>query len=177
MPIRISTRWACAAVPLLAIAFAFTATAAADYYAVGPPEAGWKPDNSNHTYCFGQEYTGNNMKDAAHATMAGLQNQTTMTKEFRNCDSGIDARFALANLPGSVIGQYTCPDRSGSYCLHAVLEYDSAAIVGYNKWLNVTCHEIGHSVGLFHGTSDCMTSGTETSYGNHHQTHINNDRF
>lgn len=164
---------------LLAI-FAVAASggiAVADYYAVGPPEAGWKPDNSEHTYCFGGNYTGNNMRDAAHAKMAGLDNQSTMARNYLGfCNQDTDARFGLENLPGSVIGQYTCPVRSGNYCLHAVLSYDDAAIVGSGQWLQVTCHEIGHSVGLFHGSNDCMVNQGNT-YSNHHQQHINNDRF
>lgn len=103
---------------------ALPASVAADPYAIGPPSGGYRPDNSEHTYCRGSDYTGGNPRDAAHESMLRLQSQTTMTKNFvGDCSSAIDARFATGDL-GGADGTYNCTDRSGSKCFHAVLTFD-----------------------------------------------------
>lgn len=174
---RIVAACSVAVAGLLAVLPASVANA--DFYGNNDGTSGWKPDNSEHTYCWGDDYTGDFPRDAGHASMQRLQNQPTMTKNYvASCSSNTDARFATGNLP-SLDGRWECTLRNGSYCLHAVLTFDRQAITSYDDWRQTTCHEVGHSVGLAHGAQeDCMgASSRQQNYSPHHVNHINDDRF
>ena len=161
------------------LGLALVSPALADNYGNGDGSAGLRPDNSLHTFCFAANYDGSNPPDAAGQSMTNLVNETTMTKERVDCGGDTDARFTIAQLGPFADGRWTCLTGSGNYCNHALLEFDTSNIGSPNDWRQTTCHEVGHSVGLAHGDgNDCMgTDPGEHHYNNHHQAHINNDRF
>lgn len=69
-------------------------------------------------------------------------------------------------------------DRDGDVCRSYRLRFDGSNITSFDDWLQTTCHEIGHSVGLAHGNeSDCMGTRHDEPrfriYDGHHVDHIN----
>lgn len=173
---------------VLAIASLYTVTesAFADPYAAGPPSSGWRPDNSEHTYCWRANYTGANPRSGGnHGMRDALDAQTTMfDNRVPSCNSNTDAKFHKASLGPGVDGSYLCLSRSGTTCFSARLNFDTGNITSLQDWKQTACHEVGHSVGLtHHGPSgpDCMGSSAGQTwalrhYGSHRVAHINNDR-
>lgn len=171
-----------AAVIVAAIAGAALAPLAqGDNYGNFDGSAGGKPDNSEHTYCFSNEFTGGNSHEGGTYAMHNLDDQTTMfDNQVPDCGANTDAKFHIAQL--GFDGQWTCVDSSGNYCLSSRLEFDHSSITSLNDWKQTACHEVGHSVGLAHGDgSDCMGTQhddpNDREYDGHHVNHINSDRF
>lgn len=145
----------------------------ADDWAVGPPEAGWAPDNSQHTYCNGGDFTHPRGQQAAVQAGDNLDRQTGMTVDKFGCTSNTDAVW-IQDTDGSGDGEYLCRNRSGSTCFSATVAIRYAGMSSDNDWKQTACHELGHSVGLRHATNDCM--GTDPNllvYSAHHVDHIN----
>lgn len=72
-----------------------------DPFGNGEGSAGWKPDNDEHTYCFADDYTGENPRDAANRKMENLDNQTRMfDNKVPDCTESTDAKFHIADLVG-----------------------------------------------------------------------------
>ena len=176
-PPRTSLAGAILAISVLALG---PGAASADPYGVGGPDAGFRPDNGEHTYCFGGDYTGDNARDGAHTAFTTLQNQTTMISNFLlNCSGTTDARFAIFTNPG-LDGRWTCTaiaSTNPTRCEHAVLEFNRQNVGSQADWRQSACHETGHSVGLHHGNDDCLGGdGSGANYSGHHVAHVNNDR-
>lgn len=77
-----------------------------------------------------------------------------------------------------VIGLYTCQElTAGDRCQCANLRFSTAYIDDASTWeeRSLTCHEIGHSVGLRHRSEDgCMDTGAAPSYlSSHDSAHLN----
>jgi len=149
-----------------------------DFYATGDGSAGWLPDNDEHTYCFANDYTGENPRDAANGKMENLDQQTDMSdNKVPACNDATDAKFHIADLVG-FDGFWTCLDLDPDVCRSYRLQFDREAITSKNDWLQTTCHEIGHSAGLGHGNeSDCLGTRNDEHqfriYDGHHVGHIN----
>lgn len=156
-------------------------SASGDDYGTGPPNVGYMPDSSLHTYCLDEGYTGNNAEDAANNKMANLVNQTNMSKDRDpSCTGPTDAKFRIANLTSNVDGQFVCLERAGNVCFSYALRFDRSNISSDDDWAQTACHEIGHSVGLAHlapNRDDCMDSRDSEPrfrrYDDHHVDHIN----
>lgn len=87
-----------------------------DEYAKGGSSGGYKPDNSEHTFCLSADYEGSNPVDGAIYAMDNLQDQTNMTKNrVPDCNENTDAKFNIQEL-GDSDGEYQCLDLSGDVC-------------------------------------------------------------
>lgn len=105
-----------------------------------------------------------------------------------------DVVWFSGNLPGGVRGRTYCDDIDNPpQCDQAYATLDEAEInVGSNDEIDTTftaCHELGHTVGLTHGsgggngtTDDCMANAYSDTpstdiryqrYSTHHRGHIN----
>lgn len=169
--------WASALFALTGIALG-TGVASADVYADGYPDSGFRPDNSEHTYCWGSNYDGTTARDAANYAMNNLDNQTTMYDNFISggCSSITDARWIKTT--DNVDGYYQCLSfNSAGECESAHVAINPNNMGGWADWKQTACHEVGHSVGLTHGNYDCLSSdSSKQQYSDHHRDHVNNDR-
>jgi hypothetical protein len=163
---------------VLACVVVASGAALADEYAVGPPDSGRRPDNSEHTYCWGSGFTTTNAHDASRYAMGNLDSQTTMFDNFINggCSSITDARWIKTT--DNVDGYYQCLDfNSAGECETAHVALNFGNMGSWADWKQTACHETGHSVGLTHGNFDCMsTDSSKQHYSDHHRGHVNNDR-
>ena len=168
-------------VAVVAIALVLVQAASADEYGNGEDQAGYRPDNSQHSYCFRQNFDGDNARAAAHRAMGTvLDDQTTMSRDWHGeCDNQVDVMFRYDSLDG-VDGEWVCLDLDGDICLSGRVSFDPTYLDGINDWEQTTCHEVGHSVGLDHASWDCMWyydyDGLLRRFADHHVYHINHDR-
>ena len=83
--------------------------------------------------------------------------------------------------PTNVRGRYSCTKPLNGYgggvCDQASVYVNTQLLSTYGQRRKTFCHEVGHSVGLHHGTGvgGCMVSGSSTAstYAAHHVIHIN----
>lgn len=186
--VSVTSSWLAALVIMVAwLCLVVAAPAQADPYGIGGPEAGLRPDNGEHTYCYRATYVGSTPRQAAVRAMTDvLDALTTMFDTFMsNCNANSDALFEIRNT-GTMAdndGRWTCrtviqgnPRRCGS----AVLAFNSNNVTSTSDWRQTTCHEVGHSVGLHHNAADCMGNQHNErwmrTWNQHHINHVNNDR-
>jgi hypothetical protein len=178
---------ATAAATLFALAPA--APAQADTFGLCDVDHGCLPDNFTHTYCI---TVGVNvvLTNAIHAAMENLDNQTSYSDVFFSCPSFPNVADAIwqQSTTISARGDYLCQRfNSAGLCIQARLRLNPNLLTDTANRRKTACHEIGHSVGLKHGTdadnnlyNDCMKSGPVVAdqlfdqYDSHHVTHINN---
>lgn len=151
-------------------------------------------------YCMGSEMPPV-WADRAWYAAYYIDQATSITATGEACNWGTDVAFHLAgysgiaSLPPEELGRYYCVvKKSASVCDHSYAlgnpdspfiyqpAYGSKPYYSYQQMLwnmeNMFCHEVGHSVSLFHdtGVGGCMKSGaspTFNGYAPHHITHIN----
>jgi hypothetical protein len=142
------------------------------------------PDNFEHTYCWGNSFDGQSVRDAAHYGMSNLDQQTQYDRNFlggsANCSSTTDVVWREFNDP-TLRGRYDCTATNGSSeCEHSIIFMNPANLANQLNKDKTACHEIGHSGGLSHSdnVNDCMISGhvsqNHRDYNDHHRTHLNN---
>lgn len=159
----------------------FVPAAMADPFAQCGINKGCKPDNYEHTYCFGGSLAGDGLQSAAGYSMRNLVAQTIFSKTYMaSCTGSTDVVFKRNDSMGSIRGRYTClvPFGFSRMCGRARVELNSAALANMRNKYKTSCHEVGHSGGLVHGApNDCMISGHVTSghihYNGHHVAHLN----
>jgi hypothetical protein len=187
----------------LLTSFALASPAQADKFGLDQPNnlvsgVGGIPDNFTHTYCFrGAGWTAAR-QNLVHGRMQNLDTQTSYTDLFPpppGCFATTDVWFEL-NSTMSARGDYICRvwnngvdgvARSGDdRCEGATIRINSRAgvLTSNHQWRKTICHEIGHSVGLAHGSTtnfftDCMINGAVPEglqweqYNLHHRNHAN----
>jgi hypothetical protein len=172
--------WAACAVPTGVLAIAGTHQISAAYaapvdgWADGYPDSGFEPDTSNHSYCWADSFTWQQAREASDAAMRNLDRQTAMTQSKVDCSSLTDAVWQRTTDSG-VDGSYTCQAfNSAGECERAAVRINFNNMNSNNDWKQTSCHELGHSVGLTHVSTDCMgTSSNNLVYSTHHVNHIN----
>jgi hypothetical protein len=161
-------------------------TASADEFGQANTTSGRIPDNDRHWYC----YTGvwsHQWQGIVSTAMENLDAQTSYTSYQEpdgQCRAATDVTFILDSTIDAR-GTATCTKRTGSLCDKATVRLNQTLLTDYHQRLKTTCHEIGHTVGLAHGSdrttfwNDCMLSGTAPAgaqyerYNAHHVAHIN----
>lgn len=168
---------------ILSMTFVWTGRADADEFGTYAGSAGPLADNYTHTYCYGPGLN-TGLYNNVDGRMSNLDVQTLFTDSYGSCNgTNTDVVFLDADLPSGVFGQYVCVDRvdgDSSKCDQSEVTFDPDYINGYGtqddqQASKTACHEIGHSVGTGHGTTDCTISGYYPSlitYGSHHVAHI-----
>jgi hypothetical protein len=151
------------------------------------PGVGGIPDSTIHTYCFSGAGWTQAWQDVVSSRMLNLDVQTLYEGPPVACDAATDVTFQLSSTLGAR-GDYRCVTWNAvGFCDAAIVRLNSSTAVLPNdhQRRKSACHEIGHSVGLAHGTdtatfwNDCMLSGTAPAgnqweqYNAHHIAHIN----
>ena len=164
------------------------------------PGVGAIPDNFDHTYCFdGPGWTASHMS-VVHTQMVNLDTQTSYFDTFPPqppCFEQTDLWFQVTVLPAGTRGDWSCrwwglgadglANTGDERCASALIRMssDPAVLTSDHQRRKTICHEIGHSVGLAHGTDtttfwdDCMVSGVVPNgimweqYNAHHIAHAN----
>lgn len=168
----------------------------ADDWGTATTATGAHPDGASHNWCWGIGFDAD-LQDNANASFAdALDGPTDASVEFKSAckltgDGETDVVWFDANLPAGYRGQAICEDYDGGLCDQFYVTIDPAEInVGENDEADITkttCHELGHTVGLTHGSGggdstsdDCMVSGERPNlnlqyerYSTHHKGHIN----
>lgn len=171
-------------------------SATADEAGLYNSTSGALPDNWNHTYCFSGAGWTATWKGYVNTQMANLDTQTNYYDTSKACDSITDISFQLSSSI-SARGDYTClswnlgndntANTGDEECEASRIRINSSSSVlpDAHQRKKTICHEIGHSVGLAHGTNtatywnDCMKSGTVAAgtqwekYNAHHVSHAN----
>src|SRR3990172_2602111 len=106
------------------------APAAADAFAIGPPDAGWKGDSVIHTFCWGAGFDVALQDNANWAMGTSLNRDTDIIDSFEACNQAqTDVEWLDANLPVGVRGQYSCQIKlNADTCNHAHVTLDPAEI-------------------------------------------------
>lgn len=191
-----------ASMALAALALAVPATA--DPFGLDTPTTnvagvGAIPDNFDHTYCFSGPGWTPSLRAVVNTQMVNLDTQTSYfdTYPAPPCLGQTDIWFEVTALAAGVRGEWTCrlwgdgadgvPGTGDERCAGATVRIsnDPTVLVNDHQRRKTTCHEIGHSIGLAHGTDtttfwdDCMVSGTVApgiqweQYNAHHIAHAN----
>lgn len=158
-----------------------TSTATADEFNGCNSVSGCRPDNFEHTYCWGSSFTATNLRSAANYAMGNLDAQTSYFDNFMSsCSSATDVIWHTMSST-TVRGDYVClAFNSAGNCEQARVRLNPTLLTDTLNREKTACHEIGHSGGLAHSStaSDCMISGAVTSghrtYNQHHVDHLNN---
>lgn len=172
-------------------------SANADAWGSQSASTGAHPDGSSHNYCWGSGFDSALQDNVTSSFSNALDAPTDATIGYSSTctysgSTETDVVWLDADLPGTLRGQAPCEDYDVSnHCDQYYVTLDPAEInVGSNDELDTTkttCHELGHTVGLTHGsgggdgtTDDCMMSGERPStalqyerYSSHHRGHIN----
>lgn len=174
----------------LFVAVSSTQRALADPWGSQTETTGAHPDGGNHTWCT-VSLSSTDITWLSEVSNSSLGNQTDafVVRELScDLDSGTetDVVWRADNLEGSVRGKTFCEDYDNGFCdqSYAYIDFNAISDAGGPYEANVKktmCHELGHSVGLSHGTTygGCMVSGKVTSdlsyrrYASHHVAHVN----
>lgn len=178
----------------LILALSVAGVATADPWGTGTTDTGAHPDVGPHTWCFGPSWPNGNM--TANYAASNLANQTYAGPSYvATCNldgtSQTDVKWGADDLPGTERGLTRCAVvASSGHCDRNNLTLDFPELnEGTNdeadQW-KTTCHELGHSTGLTHGTinttyyDDCMMRGEIPGtavkwhqYNQHHINHVN----
>jgi hypothetical protein len=181
---------------LLGTAVLTALPATADPWGTNTSNTGAHPDGGSHTWCWGSGFD-TALRDNVNSSMNNaLGGPTDANVAFQSsCNlsgtSETDVVWFDGNLPAGIRGQTFCEDFDGGNCDQNYITLDPAEInIGSNDEADTTktaCHELGHSVGLTHGSgggdgtaNDCMYSGERPNlnlqyerYSAHHRGHIN----
>jgi hypothetical protein len=150
------------------------AAAPQDGWADGPPDSGYRPDTSNHTYCWGADFTWQQARDASISAGNNLESQTAMTAQKVDCSGATDAVWNRTFNSG-IDGFYRCDAfNSAGECETATVALNFGNMSSGNDWKQSACHELGHSVGLTHKVKSCLdTDPNILQYAPHHVDHVN----
>ncbi len=191
----------------LLASLALAAPAQADPFGLDLPGknvsgVGGIPDNFTHTYCFNGGGWTAAWQNLVHGRMANLDTQTSYTDQWPQpgpCADITDVYFQLSTTAtlGTTRGDYRCrlwnngvdgrPSSGDERCESAIIRINSSTgvLTSDHQRRKTICHEIGHSVGLAHGTdtttfyNDCMLTGAVAEgtqweqYNLHHRNHAN----
>lgn len=177
---------------LSALALSSAQIAVADEWGTNTKNTGAHPDGGIHGYCYSASVSEDLKSGIREAEWSALHNGTDTEVNYdstcKYSGSGeTDVVWFQTNLPYGKRGTTFCEDFDGSHCDQFYIDIDLAEInVGsYDEYdeAKTTCHELGHSVGLTHGSTygGCMVSGEVPGtsvqyrrYSPHHVWHINN---
>lgn len=178
---RARTGWTAAALALAAALIVPAPSALADAYGTGGADTGYLPDSADQTWC-----TYPSLVDAWYTpikdSLNNLDSQTDMTDTYvSGCGPYTDAIFSLSNsssMGAGVRGSTQCTAfTGGGRCETAQIKLNTQLLTDYTQRRKTACHELGHSVGLSHGSTygGCMVSGvsSNSTYSSHHVSHIN----
>lgn len=155
------------------------------------PDVLFYTDNSTLTYCFTQGF--DPFRAVGDYAMSTIDSTTDLVSQFpttpQNCEfRETDIWWLNFNLPAGVRGRAVCQwvaSWDDTLCKSDDLQIDIAEIdIGNFDWEDrrkTACHELGHAVGLQHGTSSgagsCMILGeipnTNLQYRRYSSHHIN----
>jgi hypothetical protein len=154
--------------------------------------AGCLPDNFNHWWCYDGSVSVV-LASAIRRAMNTLDEQTNYTQinepDFV-CNTTTDVVWQQ-NTGISDRGDFWClDDNSSGRCEQARLRLNPNLLTDTSNRRKTACHELGHSVGLTHGTfnvdndryTDCMRSGLVDNddawwvYDDHHVKHADEMR-
>ncbi len=168
----------------------------ADAWGTGSADTGAHPDGSSHNWCWGSGFDFALQDNVNSSMYYALDSPTEASVEFKaNCkmsgDGETDVVWFDANLPSGTRGMAFCEDYDGDVCDQYYVSLDPDEInIGTEDEADTTktsCHELGHTVGLTHGSGggdgtvdDCLYSGERPNnniqyerYSTHHKGHIN----
>ncbi|MFP5308756.1 MAG: hypothetical protein ACLGIR_04165 [Actinomycetes bacterium] len=123
---------------------------------------GRRADGTTHVYCYDNTVT---ITSAPSFGITNIDAQSDMVRSYSStCYSSTDVVFHEADLPGTVRGSRVCTKAiSSTICDSSRVTFDYAQIdIGANDTEDrqkTACHEVGHSAGLGHASTDCMVSG------------------
>ena len=186
-------------VPLSPAAADSVASSCNGYYDAGG-DTPCRTDDAYYEFCISSSMPAV-WADRAWYAAYWIGNVSDLTSVQTGCNWGTDVAFHLAGYDGinsdapNILGRYYCVVRSStSACDHAYAlgnpdspyiyqpAYGDKPYYTYQQMLwnieNMFCHELGHSVGLFHDTGygGCLVSGfssTFNGYSTHHINHMN----
>lgn len=172
---------------LIAIA-SMVGRAHADPWGTDTSETGAHPDSNPHTYCAGNSFSWWPRVENIENNALGKPTDANVVYNS-SCDysssTETDVVWYVAELSGTTRGTTRCEDFD-TYCDQYYVKIDYNYIIessdpdGENVSKTI-CHELGHTVGLSHGSTygGCMVSGEVSGdlsyrrYSSHHVGHIN----
>jgi hypothetical protein len=159
--------------------------------ATANPNTDGKPDDWFHSYCWdATTFQDLNWKSVTAAQMEQVDVQSTYGDVGQDvCDPWEHSNVVfIAGTVGTptdnVLGREDCQTwTSGGECTQSFITLDTAEMAWRSYTTNgqqgITCHEIGHSLGLTHNTTnDCMNSSDPSGnvhgkvYDAHHVAHL-----
>jgi predicted Zn-dependent protease len=158
-----------------------TTSVYADDFGTYTQDTGPFADNSIHNYCIVGSLP-SYWTSPMEAAMTNLDNQTVMTTGVQfACNDDADVTFFRvdSSIMGNNLGLSFCNKWThiSGVCAGAYVLLNSDYLVNTSYRHKTACHEVGHTVGLTHGSAygGCMISGLSTlnTYSTHHVNHIN----
>jgi hypothetical protein len=160
-------------------------TASADAFGQCNSNTGCEPDNKTHSGCWRYGGSiGSMRQEIWDFFWVALDSDTALSTTWNNsCSSSTDVRLDDDLTNPAFLGIYQCISFTGGECEQANITMNAGLLTNYCNYYATLCHELGHSAGLTHDTSnDCMTSGLQDgcnppawTYDAHHKAHISND--
>lgn len=153
---------------------------ATDGYGSGSPNAGLIPDDGGHNYCWSTGFGGTDTAAAARRSyaagaVADLGAETDMWNAGQQaCGTSTDVYWAT--FSAALDGSYQCQVVvSAGRCDRSLVQINPGNMSPSDAdWKQTTCHELGHSAGMGHMTTDCQgTSTSLQSYNSTHTGHVN----